>query len=623
MSMNTTLIAALFGAASLLALSTPALAIPKSLTHQGRLFDGEGKPVTGAKNARFTLYDSPAQGAIVWQGEVTLSLSSDGSFVAQLGSADNPLTEGVFNGERLWLEMNVEDETLAPRLPISSVPYAFRAGSVVEGAIQAASLAPGVLDWSNIQNAPADALTALGCSNPNEVPQWDGAAWRCAVITVDQATVDALAAQSGYVKTNACPTPGHVLAWSGQAWSCVVDATLTEAQVDAFVANNGFVTANLCASNGQVLGRVNNAWGCITPTPPLTEAQVDAFVANNGYLVGPLTDATVPDAISISNTAIHAPNAATNVGVNTTTTTAALTVNGDIHLSRDASPRFIGIPDALGGRPLTIKAGGFSRSDGSGGNGGDLTLQGGNSNVSQPNIACPDESSAGGNIVLRAGYNVTNFVCGAKRSGHIIFYAGDGDVPSGQPEVMRIFGDRRNVGIGISDPSAAYRLHVAGATAASSFATLSDQRFKQDVRPLVDPLKVVQSMRGVSYDWRRHEYPEHQFDQGRQIGFIAQELAVVLPEAVERDERGIYRVEYNKVIPVLVEGIKAQQDQIDGLRDELARAQREQRLLLARMDKLETRQSALEVSPAQAGLGAFGLLSLLGLGVGLRRRAKP
>lgn len=613
------IIAALFGATCLFA-ATPALAVPASLTYQGKLFDQEGAPVTGTKLANFTLYDSATEGAIVWQAQLTINIDEGGNFAVTLGSAQSPLDEKIFTGEPLWLEIIMDNEALEPRLPINSTPYALRAKSVEDGAITLNALAPGLLDWNNIQNPPQDALTALNCANANDVPTWSGSAWGCAPqTTLTESQIDAFVANNGYITANPCAAAGQLLGWDGSAWSCAAPPpqSLTEAQVDAFVANNGYIAASPCANTGDALTWDGNAWSC-SAIAQLDEAQVDAFVANNGYLTGPLTDATIPDNITISNTALHAPSGATQVGVNTTTTTAALTINGDINLERQSGTRTIGIPDgSFGGFALTLKAGGFAASHGSAGSGGNLTLQGGNSNLSQSSGACPDDSSGGGDIILRPGYNVTSFTCGAKRSGHVVFFGGDGPT---QAEIMRVHGDRKNVGIGTNSPSASYKLHVAGVAAATSFTTLSDARFKTNVEPIDGALEKLTALRGVSYDWRHDEHPEMGLDKSRQLGFLAQELAVVLPEAVRVDDQGVHRVDYNKVIPVLVEGTKAQQRQLEALEQQLAQSADAQRKLEARLNDLERRQDLLDVTPRQAS--AAGLLMLLGLGVGagLRRR---
>lgn len=49
------------------------------------------------------------------------------------------------------------------------------------------------------------------------------------------------------------------------------------------------------------------------------------------------------------------------------------------------------------------------------------------------------------------------------------------------------------------------------------------------------------------------------------VGIIAQELEKVLPEAVSSNSKSELSVYYHKIIPVLLECIKDQQDQIDSL----------------------------------------------------------
>jgi hypothetical protein len=55
-----------------------------------------------------------------------------------------------------------------------------------------------------------------------------------------------------------------------------------------------------------------------------------------------------------------------------------------------------------------------------------------------------------------------------------------------------------------------------------------------------------------------------------QIGFMAQELAQILPEAVKVDEKnGTYSVNYIMLIPVLVEAVKEQQTKIAELEQKI------------------------------------------------------
>ena len=56
----------------------------------------------------------------------------------------------------------------------------------------------------------------------------------------------------------------------------------------------------------------------------------------------------------------------------------------------------------------------------------------------------------------------------------------------------------------------------------------------------------------------------------QKIGFIAQEMKELLPEAVVFDEnRKIYGIDYSVVIPVVVQALKEQQTIIESLQSEI------------------------------------------------------
>jgi len=74
---------------------------------------------------------------------------------------------------------------------------------------------------------------------------------------------------------------------------------------------------------------------------------------------------------------------------------------------------------------------------------------------------------------------------------------------------------------------------------------------------------MVLSLRGVTFDWRREEFPALNFTAGRSVGFVAQEVERVVPEAVTRDAEGFRSVAYSHLTPVLVEAVKEQQAQIE------------------------------------------------------------
>jgi hypothetical protein len=84
----------------------------------------------------------------------------------------------------------------------------------------------------------------------------------------------------------------------------------------------------------------------------------------------------------------------------------------------------------------------------------------------------------------------------------------------------------------------------------------SDARWKKSIKTLQSPLQKVLNMTGVSYHYRRDEFPDKNFQEGAQIGFIAQQLEAVLPEVVRTDSQGWKSVQYSSLVPVLVEAFK-------------------------------------------------------------------
>jgi hypothetical protein len=103
-------------------------------------------------------------------------------------------------------------------------------------------------------------------------------------------------------------------------------------------------------------------------------------------------------------------------------------------------------------------------------------------------------------------------------------------------------------------------LSVNGNVVADAFVRRSSRRWKADIQTITGALDKVQSLHGVSYDWK---------DNGRHdIGLIAEEIGRVIPEAVIYEENGqdATSVDYALLVPVLIEAIKEQQAMIEDLK---------------------------------------------------------
>jgi len=118
-----------------------------TIAYQGRLANTNGSPVTGTLSMVFRLYNVQSGGSPVWEEQWTASNSvavSDGLFNVMLGSI-TPINQATLSGNSsLWLGISVgTDGEMTPRVQLGTVPYAFQALTVPDGAITSAKLADG------------------------------------------------------------------------------------------------------------------------------------------------------------------------------------------------------------------------------------------------------------------------------------------------------------------------------------------------------------------------------------------------------------------------------------------------------------------------------------------------
>jgi len=167
------------------------------------------------------------------------------------------------------------------------------------------------------------------------------------------------------------------------------------------------------------------------------------------------------------------------------------------------------------------------------------------------------------------------------------FNLGNNPIILNQDHTMAIMGG--NVGIGTAYPSTT--LHVvglgsrgatvmrylcitsAGATYYSTNAcdNSSDLRLKKNVVTISNERNVIEDLnliRGVYFNWDKTNSYNKDASDKRQIGVIAQEIEMVLPELVDTDPTSTYKsVNYSYLTGFLIEVAKAQQAEIEALRE--------------------------------------------------------
>ena len=82
-----------------------------------------------------------------------------------------------------------------------------------------------------------------------------------------------------------------------------------------------------------------------------------------------------------------------------------------------------------------------------------------------------------------------------------------------------------------------------------------------------NPIEKIQQLRGVEYQWNdlQNTYPSGSLDSG----IIAQDVQKVLPQLVKETNKGYLGVRHDRLVGLLVESIKEQQEQINELNQEV------------------------------------------------------
>lgn len=90
-------------------------------------------------------------------------------------------------------------------------------------------------------------------------------------------------------------------------------------------------------------------------------------------------------------------------------------------------------------------------------------------------------------------------------------------------------------------------IHIGGtAYSMGGFVNLSDRRLKRDIRPVEGALSTVCALQGVHYTIGREPT----------FGFIAQDVREVVPDAVRETPGGLLAVDYQSLLPIVVEAVK-------------------------------------------------------------------
>jgi hypothetical protein len=105
----------------------------------------------------------------------------------------------------------------------------------------------------------------------------------------------------------------------------------------------------------------------------------------------------------------------------------------------------------------------------------------------------------------------------------------------------------------------------------------SDKRLKKDIRTIDDALEKIVSLTGIYFTQNKYAEKFGYNDYARQVGVIAQQVQTFIPEIIkpapfDMDENGnsktgsnFITVQYERLVPIIIQAIKEQQQQINQL----------------------------------------------------------
>lgn len=584
-----------FSCLLLLQIVTAAAVVPTAINYQGRLAGAGGAPLAdGNYSVAFAIYDVFSGGVALWSESRTVTLSN-GIFSVLLGTV-TPIADSVFSGPTRYLGIKVgTDPEQVPRVMMVTVPYAFRTATVAgaAGGVITSKVAIG----AGHDNSGADAF-AVGladtASGDHAVALGESNAAVGAYSSISGGLGNRAVGISSHIGGGAQNTAGNndVVVGGGLGNSAagfrsvIAGGQSNRTAGDVAVVGGGFINSaigNFTFIGGGYADTVSGTYGSICGGLANKVSGLGATLAGGAYNNCPGQTAFIGG--GIGNLASEVSAVVGGGESDTARAPFAVVPGGRLNV---AGGRY---SMACGLRAKALHAGTFVWSDSSSilpfGSTGDnqflvraaggvgintnapqnlLHVKGGTSGSSGPwpfslatfegaansyiSILTPNGNERGilfgnassnidGGIVYNNVANPNGFQFRTTTNNTVISFAQNGDIVT------------------------------FGKVCATNVACPSDERLKEDIRQIDDPLELISQLHGVHYRWKPEFREHHGLSDDEQTGLIAQEVARVLPDAVSSGPDGYYAVDYSRLVPLLLEGIKQQRVTIHQLEQKL------------------------------------------------------
>ena len=226
--------------------------------------------------------------------------------------------------------------------------------------------------------------------------------------------------------------------------------------------------------------------------------------------------------------------------------------------------------------------GGVCNIGGDGGDGGNCKMYAGNGDYG------PVGSGSGGHVYIAGGVKY-----GTAQDGNVYLGRNDGGA-HGEVWVYTssFYG---NLAFDTTDHYVSWDQITKRITSVVAYIS-SDGRYKENLKKIERPLEIIESFTGYTFNYTDRAINNlnivRKKDTGIESGLIAQDVEKLYPYVVKeikaidsstQEEESVKVVQYEKIVPLLVEGIKEQQKEISELKDMVAQQQKQIETLLKKI----------------------------------------
>ncbi len=589
------------------------LAQTTTFSYQGRLLDGS-TPANGSYDLQFALWDSLSGGTQIGSTQTLSGVSvANGIFTVTLDFGAN-----AFPGASRFLEISARASgggsftLLSPRQQITSTPYAVRS----LGATAADGLSSACVGCVTVGNG-GTGLSSSGTSG--SFLKSNGSTWTSAALS----STDIPSGSGSYIQNTTTQqsssnfnVSGNGTAGGTLSGNIVNTATQYNLGGSRFASAAGFANTFVGLVAGlSNTGTANSFFGFDAGANNTTASGNCFFGYNAGAnntgggkntFVGAsagISNTTEANNTSIGALADGAPGItnATAIGANSFVTQSNSLVLGSINgVNLANADTRVGIgttgpafrlhvvdPSNQGLRVQTNTAGGLVASYGGNGDfqidapgvpGGRFLVKengrigiGTTAPLGKLQVVTANDSAP----ATITAWDSRHFVVGAGASTGGIGMSYDQTNNVGYIEALSPGASWRNlvfqsgggnVGIGTTGPDALLTVNgTADKPGGGSWSTFSDERLKNVTGRFTPGLNAVMQLQPLRYEYKRDNALGIKSD-GEHIGFGAQAVQQIIPEAVTKDDKGYVLVNNDPIIWTMLNAIKEQQKEIETLR---------------------------------------------------------